>query len=101
MFDLTHFLSLFQFLHLGPLSLYYLHIKLFNFLLWHTIFYSYVIWVLNWQFNNLPLTFVLIPGFAYFIFSMILFRKNIHLLLFYPKHVIKLSGYKLEYYMHS
>ena len=77
MFGSTHFfLILFQFLHSGPSSLYYLQINLFNFLLWHTIFYSYVIWVLNWQFTNLPLTFVLISGFAYFIFSIILFQKT-------------------------
>ena len=55
-------------------------------------------WVLNWQFTNLPLTFILIPGFAYFIFSIILFRKNIHLLLLYQKHVIKLLGYNLGCY---
>ena len=61
-------------------------------------FFVFVIWVLNWQFTNLPLTFVLISVFAYFIFSIILFRKNIHLLLLYPKHVIKLSGYNLGCY---
>ena len=37
-------------------------------------------------------------GFAYFIFNIILFQKNIHLLLLYLKHVIKLSGYNLGYY---
>ena len=45
-----------------------------------------------------PLTLRLIPGFAYFIFSIILFRKNIHLLLLYSKHVIKLSRYNFWYY---
>ena len=84
-FGLTHFFEFFfQFLHLGLSSLYYLQINLFNFLLWHTIFYSYVIWVLNWQFINLHLTFVLIPGFAYFIFSIILFRKTYALTFIIP-----------------
>ena len=49
--------------------------------------------------TNLSLAFVLISGFVYFIFfSIILFRKNIHLLLLYPKHDIKLSWYNLGYY---
>ena len=38
-------------------------------------------------------------GFAYFIFSIVLFQKNIHFLLLYPKHVIKLLGYNLGCYM--
>ena len=37
-------------------------------------------------------------GFDYFIFSIILFWKNIHLLLLYPKHVIKLLWYNLGCY---
>ena len=49
----------------------------------------------------MPLIFVLILGFAYFIFSIILFRKNIHLLLLYPKHVVKLSWYNLGCYSGS
>ena len=51
--------------------------------------------------TNLPLSFVEIPDFAYFIFSFILFWKNIHVLLLYPKHVIKLSGYNLGCYKTS
>ena len=73
-------------------------IPLIQILLWHAIFYSYVIWVLNWQFTNLPLTLELILDFSYFIFRIILFLKNIHLLLLYPKHVIKLLGYNLGCY---
>ena len=34
-----------------------------------------------------------------FVFIFILFRKNILLLLLYPKHVIKLLGYNLGCYM--
>ena len=49
--------------------------------------------------GNLPLVLVRIPGFAYFIFfRKFLFRKNIHLLLLYPKQGIKLSWYNLGYY---
>ena len=48
------------------------------------------------------MTFVLISGFTYFIFfSIILFLKNIHLLLLYPKHDIKPSWYNLGYYINS
>ena len=50
------------------------------------------------QIINLSLAFVLISGFSYFIFSPILFQKNIHLLFSYPKHVTKLSRYNLGYY---
>ena len=59
------------------------------------------IWILNWQFTYLPLTFVLIPGFTYFIFSIISYQKNIHLLLLYLKHAIKLSWYNLGCYSDS
>ena len=59
--------NVFPFCIFGPQTPFYFHFHLFKFLLWHTIFCSYVIWVLNWQFTNLPLTFVLISGFAYFI----------------------------------
>ena len=65
--------NIFPFCIFGPQTPFYLHFHLFKFLLLYTIFCSYVIWVLNWQFSNLPLTFVLISGFAYFIFSIILF----------------------------
>ena len=42
------FLFKFSFyLHFGPPSSFYLHFHLFKFLLWPTIFCSYVIWVLN------------------------------------------------------
>ena len=37
--------------------------------------------------------------FSYFIFRIILFRKNILLLLLYPKHVIKLSWHILGCYI--
>ena len=47
------------------------------------------------------MTFVLILVFTYFILTIILFQKNIHLLLLYPKHVIKLSGYNLGCYNHG
>ena len=53
----------------------------------------------NWQITNLPLALVLILDSAYFIFNIILFRKNIHLLLLYPRHVIKLSGHNLGCYI--
>ena len=43
--------------------------------------------------TTLPLSIVEISGFCYFIFSIILFQKTIHLLLLYPKHVRKLLGY--------
>ena len=42
--------------------------------------------------------YILIPNFCIFYFSLILFRKNILLLLLDPKHVIKLSGYNLKCY---
>ena len=44
------------------------------------------------------MTLRLIPGFAYSIFNIILFHKNVHLFLLYPKHVIKLLWYNLGYY---
>ena len=59
--------NIFPFFIFGPQTPFYLHFHLFKFLLWYTIFCSYVIWVLNWQFTNLPFAFVLILGFAYFI----------------------------------
>ena len=51
--------------------------------------------------TNLLLTLKCISGFAYLIFSIILFRKNILLLLLYLKHVIKLLGYNLGCYSPS
>ena len=45
------------------------------------------------------MTLEVIPDFVYFIFNIILFWKNIHLLLLYPKHVIKLLGYNLGCYI--
>ena len=65
----------FLFFIFGPQTPFYLHFHLFKFLLWHTIFYSYVIWVLNWKFTNLPLTFVLISGFSFQVL-LILFLES-------------------------
>ena len=49
--------------------------------------------------TNLPLALLLIPGLSfYFIFSILLFWKNILLLLLYPKHIRKLLGYILGCY---
>ena len=50
--------NIFPFCIFGPQTPLNLHFHLFKFLLWHTIFCSFVIWVLNWQFINLPLTIV-------------------------------------------
>ena len=79
--------NIFPFCIFGPQTPFYLHFHLFKFLLWHTIFCSYVIWVLNWKFTNLPLTFVLISGFVYFIFSIILFRK-IYIYFYYTLNML-------------
>ena len=79
----------------------YLQFYLCIFPIWHMNLLHYDPWGLNWYITNLPLTVVLILGFAYFIFSIILFRKNTLLLLLYPKLVIELSGYNLGCYKHN
>ena len=65
--------NIFPFCIFCPQTPFYLHFHLFKFLLWHTIFCSYVIWVLNWQITNLPLLLVIIVPF------FILFLENSNL----------------------
>ena len=49
----------------------------------------------NYQFI---LGFCINFGFFLFYFKQYFILKNIYLLLSYPKHIIKLSGYNLGYY---
>ena len=100
MFGLCIFYFFFSFLHLGPFSLYYSEPNLFNF-----YFAIQAILIMSFisYFDNLhvcPCSLYKFPGFAYFMFNILLFRKNILLLLLYPKHVIKLLGYNFGCYTH-
>ena len=79
--------NIFPFCIFGPQTPFYLHFHLFKFLLWHIIFCSYVIWILNLQFTNLPLTFVLILGFAYFILALF-YSGKIYIYFYYTLNML-------------
>ena len=101
MFGLFIFNFFFSFLHLGPFSLYYSQSNLFNF---YFVIQSILIMSLISYFDNLHVcscSLYKFLGFVYFIFSILLFRKNILLLLLYPKHIIKPLGYNLGRYKFS